>query len=195
MNRIDTHVYFLRYLSVTTSYQRRRLLQTATAEQLNVLYEIAFNVLQGNISLTDEDYSILYKHRNVLRKLTLKEIDRYTKRQLLGKYSCAVKDLLGIFFNYYPSKDTENAFDFLPNTELIDDSDEDVEEEEEEEEEITEKQRLVVNEPYSEIKQDHDRPEQLQNLHTHTTVTLPTTAEAAPESAENPVFEPTKSEA
>lgn len=194
MNRIDTHLYFLRYLSVTTSYQRRHLLQTATAEQLNVLYEIAFNVLQGNISLTDEDYSILYKHRNVLRKLTLKEIDRYTKRQLLGKYSCAVKDLLGIFFHYYPSKDTENAFDFLPNTELIDDSDEDVEEEEEEEE-ITEKQRLVVNEPYSEIKQDHDRPEQLQNLHTHTTVTLPTTAEAAPESTENPVSEPTKSEA
>ena len=80
MNRINTHVYFLRYLSVTTSYQRRHLLQTATAEQLNVLYKIAFNVLQGNISLTDEDYSILYKHRNVLRKLTLKE-----KRQIYEK--------------------------------------------------------------------------------------------------------------
>ena len=130
--------------------------------------EPTFNVLQGNISLTDEDNSILYKHRNVLRKLTLKEIERYTKRQLLGKYSCAVKDLLGIFFHYYPSKDTENAFDLLPNTELIDDSDEDVEEKEEE---ITEKQRLVVNELYSGIKQDDERPEQLQNLHTHTTVT------------------------
>ena len=90
--------------------------------------------------------------------MTLKEIDR----QFLGKYSCAVKDLLGIFFPYYSSKDTENAFDLLPYTELIDDSDEDVEEEE-----ITEKQRSVVNELYSEIKQDHDRPEQLQNLHTH----------------------------
>ena len=100
--------------------------------------------------------------------------------------------MLGIFFHYYPTKDTENAFDLLPYTELIDDSDEDVEEEEEE---ITEKQRLVVNEPYSEVKQDHDRPEQLQNLHTHTTVTLPTTAEAAPESTENPVTEPTKSKA
>ena len=72
MNRIDTHVYFLRYLSVTNSYQRRHLLQTAIAEQLHVLYEIAFNVLQGNISLTDEDSSILYQHRNVLRKLTSK---------------------------------------------------------------------------------------------------------------------------
>ena len=97
MNRIDTHVYFLRYLSATTSYHRRHLLQTATAEQLNVLYEIAFNVLQGNISLTDEDYSILYQHRNMIRKLTLKEIDRYTKRQLLGKYSCAVKDCWAYF--------------------------------------------------------------------------------------------------
>ena len=98
MNRIDMHVYFLRYLSVTNSYQRRHLLQTATTEQLNVLYEIAFNVLQGNISLTDEDYSILYKHRNVLRKLTLKEIDRYTKRQLLGKN---VQVLLKICWAYF----------------------------------------------------------------------------------------------
>ena len=86
-------------MSVTTSYQRRNLLQTATAEQLNALYEIALNVLHGNISLTSEDYTKLYKHKNVLRKLALKEIDKYTKRQLLGKYSCAIKDLLTIFFH------------------------------------------------------------------------------------------------
>ena len=29
-------------MSVTTSYQRRNLLQTATTDQLNVIYEIAF---------------------------------------------------------------------------------------------------------------------------------------------------------
>ena len=97
MNRIESHVYFLRYLSVATSYQRRYLLQTATAEQLNILYEIAFNILQGNICLTDEDYTILYKHRNVFRKLSLKEIDHFTKKQLLGKHSCAVRDLMHFF--------------------------------------------------------------------------------------------------
>lgn len=36
MNRLSTHVYYIRYLSVATSYQRRHLLQTATVEQLNV---------------------------------------------------------------------------------------------------------------------------------------------------------------
>ena len=109
MNRVETHIHFLRYLSVTTSYQRRNLLQTATTEQLNVLYEKAFNILQGNISLTSQDYSRLYKHRNVLRKLSLKEIDKYTKIQLLGKYSCAVRDLLAVFFRYYSHKGTENS--------------------------------------------------------------------------------------
>lgn len=87
-----------RIVSVATSYQRRHLLQTATAEQLNTLYEIAFNILQGNISLTDEDYAILYKYRNVFWKLSLKEVDRFTKKQLLGKHSCAIRDLMQFFF-------------------------------------------------------------------------------------------------
>ena len=97
MNRIESHNYFLRYLSVATSYQRRHLLRTATAEQLSVLYEITFNILQGNISLSDEDYSRLYINRNTLRKLSLKEVDRYTKKQLLRKHSCAVRAFLQIF--------------------------------------------------------------------------------------------------
>ena len=76
MNRIVKHVYFLRCLGVTSSYQRRHLLRTATSEQLNVLYEIALNVLEGNISLNSQDFARLYKHRNVLRKLGLKQVDR-----------------------------------------------------------------------------------------------------------------------
>lgn len=87
MNRISPHVYYLRYLSVATCYQRRHLLQTATSEQLNVLYEIIFNVLQENIPLSDDDYSKLYRHKTVLRKLALKEIDPYTKKELISKHS------------------------------------------------------------------------------------------------------------
>ena len=40
--------------------QRRHLLQTATVEQFRVLYEITFNILQGNISLSDEDARFLW---------------------------------------------------------------------------------------------------------------------------------------
>lgn len=136
MNRVVTHEYFLRYLSVATSYQRRHLLQAATTEQLNVLYEIAFNVLQGNISLTDKDYTRLYKHRVVLRKLSLRQIDIYTKRRLLGKHSLAVKELLDVFFHYFSASEESTGLHFKIEEESEEDSEEkDSEEEDSEEEE------------------------------------------------------------
>ena len=119
MSRLSTHVYYLKYLSVATRYQRRHLLQTATAEQLNVLYEIIWNTHKGNLSLTEKDYNKLYKHKNVLRKLASREIDPYTKRGLISKNSIVIKDLLCVFFHYYT-----HSHDFSS------------EEEEEEEEEL-----------------------------------------------------------
>ena len=50
-------------MSVATRCPRQHLLQTATAEQLNVLYEIIWNTLKGNLSLTEKDYNKLYKHK------------------------------------------------------------------------------------------------------------------------------------
>ena len=194
MNRIESHIYFLRYLSVATSYQRRHLLQTATAEQLSVLYEITFNILQGNISLSDEDYSRLYKNRNTLRKLSLKEVDRYTKKQLLGKHSCAVRDLLQIFFHYYSPTNTENPITFLPCTESEEEeSEEDSEEEVEEEEEESVERPVFLNECETELESDHGRPERIQDINTHTPVALPTTAETSSESRDTPTSKPTES--
>ena len=96
MSKLSTHVYYLKYLSVATRYQRRHLLQTATAEQINVLYE---NIcLKGNISLTGQDYKTLYRHKNVLRKLASREIDPYTKKELISKHSIVIKGLLYVFF-------------------------------------------------------------------------------------------------
>ena len=41
--------------------------------------------------------TILYKHRNVFRKLSLKEVDHFTKKQLLGKHPCTIRDLMQFF--------------------------------------------------------------------------------------------------
>ena len=151
MNRVETHICFLRYLCVTTSYKRRNLLQTATTEQLNVLYEISFNICQGNISLTSEDYTRLYKNKNLLRKLALKEIDKYTKRQLLGKYSCAIKELLTIFFHYYSPKSGKKS---LSELSCVETEEKQNWEEEEEEESIS---KLSASEVDTES--EDDRPE------------------------------------
>ena len=98
MSRLSSHVYYIKYLSVATRYQRRDLLQTATAEQLNVLYEIIWNTLKGILLLTEKDCNSLYKHKNVLRKLASREIDPYTKKELVSKNSVIIKYLLCVFF-------------------------------------------------------------------------------------------------
>ena len=158
-----------------------------------MLYEIAFNILQGNISLSDEDYNRLYKNRNTLRKLSLKEVDRYTKKQLLGKHSCAVRDLLEIFSHYYSPTNTENLITFLPCTESEnEESEEDSEEEMEgEEEEESVERPVFLNECETELESDHGRPERIQDIDTHTTVALPTTAETSPGSRDTPTSKPT----
>ena len=185
MNRVETHICFLRYLSVTTSYQRRNLLQTATTEQLNVLYEIAFNILQGNISLTSEDYTRLYKNKNVLRKLALKEIDKYTKRQLLGKYSCAIKELLTIFFHYYSPKSGKKS---LSELSCVETDEKQNWEEEEEEESIS---KLSASEVDTES--EDDGPERVQDINPYTTFSIPSTAKAASEPVNVKSSEPAKS--
>ena len=58
-------------------------------------------MLNENIPRSKEGFSRLYKHRNVLRKLAQKEIDPYTKKELISKHSLAIRDLLCVFFNYY----------------------------------------------------------------------------------------------
>ena len=112
-------------MSVATRYQRRHLLQTGTVEQLNVVYEIIWNTLQGNLSLSTKDYNRLYKHKSVLRKLASREIDPYTKKGLISKHSIVIKDLLCVFFHYYTHIDDLSSVE------------EDEEEDEEEEEKLS----------------------------------------------------------
>lgn len=94
----------------------------------------SLSIFSREIFLTDEDYTILYKHRNVFRKLSVKEVDHFAKKQLLGKHSCAVRDLMQFLSHYYSSKNTEITSSFLPYTKFGDHSEEEEEAEEEEEE-------------------------------------------------------------
>ena len=155
MNRLSTHMYYLKYLSVAASYQQRHLLQTATVEQLNVLYKIAFNILQGTLP----------PYTNILRKLGLKEIDSYIKKQLLSRHSTASKELLCVFFRYYTDHIIDEELQRYGassrsqsslSSSLEDDDDE-------------EEQPLLNQETES----VHDGREWVQEVNTDTSVTLP----------------------
>ena len=111
----------------------------------------------------------------MLRKLALKEIDKYTKRQLLGKYSCAIKDLLTIFFNYYPPVSTDKPLTQLHSTE----KEYTCSQATGEEGKTESNSNLSASEVDTES--EDDRPERVQSIDPYTTISIPATTKAASE--------------
>ena len=123
--------------------------------------------MEGNISLTDEEYTRLYKHRNTFRKLATKQVDRFTKRQLLGKHSSAIKDLLDTFLYHYSEEDSQ-----YDNNEIEDST--------EDESDNSESDHL--QETLNTTTEDYGRESTVSNFDSRTSVPLPP---AAPEAEGN----------
>lgn len=100
MERLWKHLHFLRYLSVTTAHQRRQLLSGVTTEQINAIVEIAYNLLQGNIDLSETEYLSLCKFKSIIRKLVTRETAA-VKRQVIFQHSSAIQELIRVFLNCY----------------------------------------------------------------------------------------------
>ena len=95
MDRVKRNIYFLRYLStLVNSVQRKSLLETASADQITALAEIAYNILGGIYELTDSELSSL------IRKLASRHFQVDEKRTALLGNTIAVKHLLTVFFNH-----------------------------------------------------------------------------------------------
>ena len=109
MDRVKRNSYFLRYLgSVQSSAQRKSLLESASADQITSLAEIAYNILGGVFELANFELISLRRYKNVLRKLASKQLRHWEKRNALLENSIAVKHLLTVFFAHY--KSCENGF-------------------------------------------------------------------------------------
>ena len=101
MDRVRRNNIFLRYLvSITSSGQRKSLLETASADQITALAEIAYNILSGVFELTNSELTSLQRYRSVLRKLASKHFRTDEKKTALLGQSIAVKHLLAVFFSH-----------------------------------------------------------------------------------------------
>ena len=76
------------------------MLETASADQITTLAEIAYTILGRVFELTDSELSSLQRYKSVIRKLASRtfRLDE-NKAALLGK-PIAVKQLLVVFFNH-----------------------------------------------------------------------------------------------
>lgn len=86
--------YFLKYLLNTDKKQQKLLIQHISKSQMDVIIEIIFNVLAGNLTISNNDKKALQRYRTVIDKLVSKGLSRAKRKTLLEKYLSQVILLL-----------------------------------------------------------------------------------------------------
>ena len=94
-NNIDKSKHFLHLLLSTSRLQALALLLTVTDEQIKVLTEIAYNLLQ--LPLTEKEKEIFQKRYKIFKKLSNKNTGKKSKYQLIKHYRKVILDTLLLF--------------------------------------------------------------------------------------------------
>ena len=82
--RLEQHKPFFKALAEQPSQiTRRKLLEQATKDQINMLSEVILNLLKRNVSVDPSLMARLRKHKNMLRELRLRQHSIKKRRQML----------------------------------------------------------------------------------------------------------------
>jgi hypothetical protein len=82
-NKIQKNKDILQVLSNCKLNIRKAILQKADRELVDAICECVFNILEGNINLTEAQKKDLYKYRHILRKLVDKSNLKNKKKLLV----------------------------------------------------------------------------------------------------------------
>ena len=86
------HNTFLKLFIETQSQQQRKvLIQTATNSQMRILSEIAFNILSGNVKLTEMNKRKLQRYKTLIRLLA-------SRKSVCWKKKASLKSIKGIVY-------------------------------------------------------------------------------------------------
>lgn len=83
--RTRRHAAFLRFLYVTEAVQRKELIDMASDEQMNALWEIALNLYAGHPPVSGYYRTKLKVHKTLLQSLSDRAVDNTTVKKLLRK--------------------------------------------------------------------------------------------------------------
>lgn len=98
--KVRKHLDFLRLLISSHVRQRRQLINTVSDEQLSVLIEAVYNVLQGVCPLSNKDKNNLSKNKKILRKFTDPKLSKRLKSTILRKIHHLIPVLLQPVIRY-----------------------------------------------------------------------------------------------
>lgn len=86
---------FLELLTCCPEHQRQFLLETATPQQMHALVQIIYNVLRGNIPVSEEDKRKMIPFKDAILNLAEPSIPYKTKKQTLAQEGGGfIQDLL-----------------------------------------------------------------------------------------------------
>ena len=95
--------FFLQLFVQTSSTQRKALLDTVTQPQLKVLSEIAYNTIQGKVSLTPTEQTQLKRNRRFIHLLGDKRLGYKHKQRLVRNKQKTIYLLIQIAVTYLKS--------------------------------------------------------------------------------------------
>ena len=80
--RENNHAFF-QLLADCPAYQRQFLLKTDTPQQLHALVQVLYNILMGQIPISEENKRILLPHKDALLNLARPNVPYKTKKRVL----------------------------------------------------------------------------------------------------------------
>jgi len=89
----DDRKSFVHFLTICTPQQFEYILKTLTKDQLQVIVEILFNVVQGICPISDKNKTLLVTRKQLIREVLMSQLTTVQRRQRLQK----IKKLLPIF--------------------------------------------------------------------------------------------------
>ena len=85
MARLQEHATFLRLLANSKSAMQRKLITTATKDQIDTLSEIALNLLKGTIPIQPHQFAKLKQNAKKLRRLASRVMSAKRRKMLTRK--------------------------------------------------------------------------------------------------------------
>ena len=80
--RLEITENFAYKLADASRKQRKKLLKSASEEQLKGLFEICLNIIRGNVPMEQSDFQRLKRHKNTLTALASRKVPMYKKRRI-----------------------------------------------------------------------------------------------------------------
>lgn len=91
---------FLRFISTTDKDQRRAILRTLTDIQLQLLVEIIFNLIKGNLPLSVRNKQLLSQNKDNIRKIVTESISKQLRKKRLIKISEDIPIIVETFLRH-----------------------------------------------------------------------------------------------